>query len=161
MTLRNDIFSTLWGSMGFGEENQRLMSKLDKAKDEMLTTNSIGRQLNDTIVELRELVDEYSEVGWDGYDALPLTEGAYTEAKRILENLLFFNIPSPEITAEPSGDIALEWYKGNNQIFILSVSGSNEIVYAGIFGMNKTHGKEYFFNSLPSIIIDNLRRLYS
>ncbi|HDH53274.1 MAG TPA: hypothetical protein ENH24_02190 [Nitrospirae bacterium] len=40
------------------------------------------------------------------------------------------------------------------------LSGNNEIIYAGLYGTNKTHGIEYFGNSLPSAIISNLKRLY-
>ncbi len=152
------ITSLFWG---FGEESQALKKQLDEAKDAMLETNSIGRQLNDVIQTLREVVDERFEEGWDGYDAFPIKESAYEEAKRILENIILFNIPAPEIVAEPNGEIALEWYKGNNQVFIASVSGSSEIVYAGIYGLNKTHGTEYFCDSLPEIIVTNLRRQYS
>jgi hypothetical protein len=67
----------------------------------------------------------------------------------------------PEIIAEPSGEIGLEWRRGKGNIFVISVRGKHLITYAGIFGGNTTHGTEYFGQSIPSTIITYLRRLYS
>jgi hypothetical protein len=44
---------------------------------------------------------------------------------------------------------------------VVTVSGKNSIAYAGLFGINKTHGTEYFSESLPTIILIGLNRLYS
>ena len=121
---------------------------------------TLGR-IDETIYSLVDVFLECSEEGWDGYDALPITEDAYFEAKKLIECLpLTSSIPMPEIVPEPSGEIGLEWSRGKRQVFVVSVSGSNEIIYAGLFGTNKTHGVEYFGDSLPSMIIENLIRLY-
>ncbi len=126
-----------------------------------LYTVTLGK-LNEMQQELSELFVECSEKDWDGYDANPLTERAYLEARRFIQSLSFIpSFPIPEIVPEPSGEIGFEWYKENRQVFIASVSGKNELVYAGLFGPNKVHGTEYFGDSLPSIIIANLKRLYS
>ena len=68
--------------------------------------------------------------------------------------------PMPQILAEPSSEIGLEWYKGKRLVFAISFSGRNMITYAGIFGINKIHGTEYFSDSIPSNVIENIRRLY-
>jgi len=67
----------------------------------------------------------------------------------------------PEVVPEPSGEIGLEWSKGKDKVFVVSLSGKNEIVYAGLFGINKVHGVEYFGDAVPSTILENLRRLYA
>lgn len=110
--------------------------------------------------ELKEVYSECSEHDWDNYGANPITETAYLEAERFINSLPILDFPSPEIVPEPSGEIGFEWNRGKNQIFVASVNGNNEIIYAGIFGPNKVHGTEYFGDSLPSIIITNLKRLY-
>jgi hypothetical protein len=91
---------------------------------------------------------------------LPITKYAYIEAKRLIESLPLTSFPIPEVVPEPSGEIGLEWYREERQVFVASVSGRNEIVYAGLLGVNKSHGTEYFGDSLPSIILGNLKRLY-
>jgi len=117
---------------------------------------------NEMQQELNELFLECSENDWDGYDANSLIESAYFEAMRFIQSISsIHSFPTPEIVPEPTGEIGFEWYKENRQVFIVSVSGKNELVYAGLFGPNKVHGTEYFGDSLPSIIITNLKRLYT
>jgi len=107
--------------------------------------------LNITITEalqsLNEVFEECSEEGWDGYDALPITEEAYFEAIKLIKSLPVTSFPMPEVTPVPNGKIGLEWYREKRQVFVASVSGRNEIVYAGLFGVNKSHGTEYFGDS--------------
>ena len=70
-------------------------------------------------------------------------------------------LPLPDVVPEPTGEIAFEWYKDKHHVFVISVSGNNIITYAGLFGkMSKTRGTEYYTDSLPSIIIENIQRLF-
>jgi hypothetical protein len=114
----------------------------------------------DVLQSLEDLFKECSETGWDGNEASPITEDAYVEARRLISNLPI-NLRMPEVVPEPSGEIGLEWSRGKDRVFILSLSGKNEIVYAGLFGINKVHGVEYFGDMVPSTILENLRRLYA
>lgn len=145
---------------GFSAEVTRLNVILSQYFSENRKAKTLGRQ-DDTLQSLDAVVEECSEPGWDGYDALPIKEEAYLEAKRLIRSLPITSfIPMPEITPESNGDIALEWSKGKRLIFVASIRGENEITYAGLFGMNKTHGTEYFGDALPSILLENLKRLY-
>lgn len=149
-----------FSGIGFGPDFNRLNRYYDREVQEFKQSATFGGQ-EEVLCSLKEIFEECSEEGWDGYDALPITEEAYLEAERLIKSLPITSfIPMPEITPEPNGDIALEWSKGNRQIFIASVSGENEITYAGLFGVNKTYGTEYFGDSLPLKLIENLRRLY-
>lgn len=121
---------------------------------------TLGRPLDEAVSSLRETFQECFIPDWDGYNALPVNEDAFAEAKTIIE-LLPTSMIMPEIMAEPNGEIAFEWRKGKNHIFIMSVSGRQQITYAGIFGGNKTHGIEYFKGTLPTIILDYIRRVYA
>ena len=126
---------------------------------ELKKTETLGH-LDEVLQSLNEVFEECTEEGWDGNDALPITEEAYFEAMKLIKSLPITSFPMPEVIPEPSGKIGLEWYREKRQVFIASVSGRNEIVYAGMFGANKTHGTENFGDSLPSIILENLKRLY-
>ena len=149
-----------FSDIGFGTDFLNLKKYYDKEVSELRRAETLGR-LDDAFQSLDEMFLDCLEEGWDGYDALPLNEAAYFEARKFIESLpLISSIPMPEIIPEPNGDIGFEWSKGKRQVFVVSVSGSNEIVYAGLFGTNKTHGVEYFGDSLPSMIIENLIRLY-
>lgn len=95
----------------------------------------------------------------DGYGAKPVSIDSVNEARKFISQLPSF-FPKPEVVAEPSGELGLEWYKEKNKIFALSFNGRTMIAYAGIFWNNKTHGIEYFEDSIQSTIIDSLRRVY-
>lgn len=109
--------------------------------------------------QLYEIYRECSEANWDGYDAIPMSKNTYFEAIKLIE-LLPSYLPEPEIMPEPTGEIAFEWYKGKQFVFVISVGGKNIITYAGLFGKSsKTHGTEYFADNLPLVIIENIKRL--
>lgn len=123
------------------------------------TTVTIGRPIEEAFQSLLELYKDCSEKNWDGYGANPVSKDSISEALDFIQSLPS-SFPVPQILAEPSGEIGLEWHKGKRLIFAISFSGRNMIAYAGIFGSNKIHGTEYFIDSIPSIVIENLRRLY-
>lgn len=160
-TLRTDCFS-IWNfpSIGFGPEVKALKRYYEEdIVSELKKTETLGH-MDEALLSLNEVFEECSEEGWDGYEAPPITEEAYFEAKRLIESLPVTSFPMPEVIPEPSGEIGLEWYRGKRLVFTASVSGRNEIVYAGLFGANRAHGTEYFGYSLPSVILENLKRLY-
>ncbi len=125
------------------------------------TSITFGEPLYDVINSLFEIYEECSKPDWDGYGASSISEETYEEAFRIIDSLPS-TIKMPEITCEPTGEIAFEWNRGKGQVFVISVGGKHKINYAGIFGgNNKIHGSEYFDESIPSTVINNLRRLYA
>jgi len=119
-----------------------------------------GQRLQNAVSALDDLYQECCEANWDGYGAKAISEDAYVEAYMLLM-LLPSDIPIPGFVPEPTGAIGLEWFRGTRYVFVLSVSGENFITYAGLFGINKVHGSEYFGDSLPASIVLNIRRLYS
>jgi hypothetical protein len=129
---------------------------------EMLNSETItfGHTLDEALLSLYEVYNDCSQENWDGYGALTIPYSAYEEAKKIIK-LLPSSIQIPEIIAEPNGEIGFEWRRSKGQVFVISIGGKHRINYAGIFGDNKTHGSEYFEEAIPSVIIENLRRLYS
>lgn len=153
--------SDFW-DFGFGPDFEVLKKYRDKVIKDFRKTETFSRPIEETIDALKEVYNECSIEDWDGFSALPVSEDAVSDAAKLIyllpSNMTF---PMPTITADPNGEIALEWYRGSRSIFVVSVSGNSEIVYAGLYGTNKTHGIEYFGSSLPSVIISNLKRLFS
>lgn len=145
---------------GFGADFERLNLILRREFSEIRSTETFGQQ-DSVLQSLDTIIDECSDPGWDGYDAQPIREEAYIETRRLIRSLPTTSfIPMPDITPMPNGEIALEWSKGKRRIFVASVSGNNELTYAGLFGMNKAHGTEYFGDTLPSVLLENLKRIY-
>ncbi len=160
-TLCTDCFS-IWNfpSIGFGPEVKALKRYYEEdIVNELKKTETLGH-LDVALQSLNEVFEECSEEGWDGYDALPITEEAYFATIKLIKSLPVTAFPMPEVVPESSGEIGLEWYRRKRLVFTVSVSGSNEIIYAGLFGTNKAHGTECFGDSLPLVILENLKRLY-
>ncbi|VAX32778.1 hypothetical protein MNBD_NITROSPIRAE01-1569 [hydrothermal vent metagenome] len=146
---------------GFGPDFLQLKKHFEKTIKELRKSETLGRQ-DEILQSIDEVFKECSYEGWDGYDASPITRASYVETIKFIKSLpLAPLIQTPEITPEPSGEIALEWARGSRQIFVASFTGKNEIIYAGLFGTNKIHGTEYFGDFLPSAIIENIERIYS
>ncbi|MBS4059469.1 MAG: hypothetical protein KG029_03640 [Bacteroidetes bacterium] len=136
------------------------LNKEFSKKEIWKTTITIGRPVEEATESLLEFYKDCSQPNWDGYGANPVSKDSISEALDFIQ-LLPSSFPIPQILAEPSGEIGLEWYKDKKMIFAISFNGKGMITYAGIFGSNKTHGTEYFSDSIPSKIIENLRRLYT
>lgn len=145
--------------VGFSEDSKNLFDNLKKQIKEIREPITIGRSLEETVESLYQVFKECSVKNWDGYGANPISRDSALEALRFI-NLMPSLFPMPQVIAEPSGEIGFEWYKDNRLIFAISFSGKNMISYAGIFGMNKVHGTEYFGDTIPLFIIESLRRLY-
>ncbi len=69
------------------------------------------RHLGEVLKALGEVYEECSEDNWDGYGASAVGVDTYLESQRFLQ-LLPTTIPFPEITVEPDGEIAFEWFEG-------------------------------------------------
>ena len=109
--------------------------------------------------ELDLVYEEYSNDGWDGFDAIPISSKIVEKAKQFLDALPL-SIPAPEIIPEPDGTIGFEWCAGPRHVFSVSIEADNTIVYAGLFGQSrKAHGVEIFDDSIPSVITEYIKRV--
>ena len=150
-------------SAGFDlESSNRIISRTDEdiCRLRERVSMTLGLPLDEALVSLREIYMECSRADWDGYEAAAISYDVYREAKKTLQ-LIPSSIHMPEITAEPTGRIGLEWYRDKNHVFVISIDGKHRIAYAGIFGANRIHGTEYLEETLPLVVIEHLRRLYS
>jgi len=155
-------YLTLPSSEGVDQNTSKgLIRAITKGISKLWASESItfGRSCDEAFSALAEVYTEASSADWDGYGANAVSADAYEEAKKII-NLLPSSIPSPEFLPEPTGEIGFEWRKGKGQVFVVSVKGKNKLNYAGIFGGNKVHGSEYFDETLPTAIMEYLKRLY-
>ena len=111
--------------------------------------------------EIEAIYREFSYPGWDGYDAFPIERISISTSLAFVQSLPN-GIIAPELAPESDGGIALDWRKGENMIFSISVK-KDLLVYAGIFGENeKTRGEARLENDeCPHIIEKILTRYFS
>lgn len=147
-------------SRGISEEALALQNRFAKVLNRMLQSETLGEPIAEALNALREVFEECSEDNWDGYGASAVSINTYLESRRFLQALPT-TIPIPEITVDPDGEIAFEWYVRPRRVLSVSVGSDNILTYAGIFGISKTHGTEYFREELPAAILSNLQRLFA
>jgi len=113
----------------------------------------------DRLTALEKLAEMCARVGWDGYDALPVSH-ASLQAAREFSGALPEEWPVPEISADPDGGISFEWARSPHWVFTLSVASDRQVSYAGLFGSSRVHGVEPFSGTIPGSIRDGLGRLF-
>lgn len=102
--------------------------------------------LNASLISLSEVAAE--PIQYDEDFITPST-GAIKEATQLLQ-VLPEEMCRPDISTEPSGAIAFEWYKSPSQTFVLSSNGTGSIEYAALLGPgNEIYGKINFVGDLP------------
>jgi hypothetical protein len=109
--------------------------------------------------ELRSIREDCSESGWDGYHARPITQKAIDIAKSTALQLPR-DIPAPELTPDPDGEISFEWYKGPNLQFTFSIGENGILSYAGRIGNERIHSSVKFLGTLPGVVYASLARIY-
>jgi hypothetical protein len=138
---------------GLSQDSETMQAILHDARQH--AGQPISRRWQSFLKEdIREVVHQHAERGWDGYDASPISAASASRALRLIDQLPE-NLEQPRIVPEPDGDIALEWNTGRGMLFSISVAGS-QLIYAGKFGGNTRYGQERFFDELPSPIAETL-----
>ena len=109
--------------------------------------------------KLSSVYDDCSMDNWDGCGALPVSEGAVSEATIFLKLLNNTNLPMPQISPEDDGGIEFEWYLPSNQIFTISFNGRNILGYSGMFGKEDTfYGTSKIDSKIPDIVRWNISK---
>lgn len=113
------------------------------------------------IVDLFQVFLECSEQDWDGYGAKEVEPAALLLAIGFLDKLPRY-IATPEIAADPDGEISFEWFRADDTILTLSISSEGKLSFAGIFGKDKPHGIENYDmgQDIPSDILWYLSRYF-
>jgi len=105
-------------SAGFSDDSKNLLKYLKEQIREIYAPTTIARPIEEAFQSLKELYMDCSMENWDGYGAKPVSEDSIHEALKFSQMITSF--PMPQMLAEPSGEIGLEWYKDKNMIFIIS-----------------------------------------
>ena len=144
---------------GVSKESLMIMAILENiSRERRIPASFAWRDL--LLGDVSEIIQSCSNEGWDGYDAEPISRESGLRAEQLIR-LLPDGIQAPNVIPEPTGDIGLEWFRGNEKHFTLSIAGP-ALVYAGIFGgSRKKYGEEQFFGDLPDEIMDILTSYFS
>ena len=152
--------TTYESNLGVSEDAEKLRAESDKIKQSFARTISYGDRLCQIIEALLKIRREYSKDNWDSYGANAIS-GASFENALCVGMSLPPSAPVPDVDVMPSGQVAFIWSEGKRRVFSVVVGNRNELSYAGLFGVTRTYGIEYFDDGIPNTILDNISRVYS
>lgn len=142
---------------GVSHDAEVLKESIDITRSKM---QSLANDDYDVRNELIGALKNCSTDNWDGYGAKALCLASYEEAFRFYLKLPI-TTPYPEVSVEPDGEIAFDWFNGPNRVFSVSIGSNCLLSYAGIFESGKIHGTEFFGDELPQEILHNIKRVFS
>lgn len=147
-------------SKGISDDAIKISELFEKFKEKVFLDNiTLGWPRKEVLEALENIYQECSIDNWDGYGAVSINIHSYNNARKLIETLPI-NIPIPEATIDPGGNIAFEWYQSPSKIFTICLEGYNKIIFAGIFGDKRIHGTEDFVGNIPDLILYNIKRVY-
>ena len=91
--------------------------------------------------ELWTIARNCSVDDWDGYSAKAISKAAIINAANFYLSELR-DMPLPEISPEPDGELALEWFGKDRSSFSISFGESDNLSYACLAGKRVTRGIE-------------------
>lgn len=160
LALAIDGFFSPHTDRSVGQVAERLRSRIKEVRDTMSETETLGKNYRETLEALRQSYAECSSENWDGYRARAVTESDLKTAIHFLETLPTV-IPPPEISVDPDGEFAFEWYHGPENVLSVSIGRVGRLSFAARIGRKRTNGTEFFADELPRVIMENLERLFS
>ncbi len=146
------------GTTTVSAESDIVLNLLNKTLHELVDYRAVD-PLASALHQLATVFVEASKPNWDGYGAVPVTLSAMRNAERFLQSLPsdFLDV---EISAEPDGEIAIEWFR-NSRVLSVSIGADQRIAYAGRDGSDRWRGTSTFIDSIPYRLFEDIRRLLS
>ena len=86
---------------------------------------------------LLDIKNECGKAGWDGDDALPISNCTIDVATKLIEclfTMLRRSTPAPDLIPESDGEICISWTRDLDRVFSVSVGEHGKINFAGQFG---------------------------
>jgi len=130
----------------------------ESIRKHLLESYSVRREAERAITELAEVQDSAALPGWDGYGARPVNLWACAHARLFIEALPT-TAPAPEVSADPDGEVALDWIFGPRKALTVSIGASGRCAFAWIRGPRTYRGTEWLNDGIPKIIISALSEL--
>jgi hypothetical protein len=110
---------------------------------------------------LAEARDEADRDGWDGAGSKAVAPEVFRSAQRFID-LLPDDLETPEIVADPDGEIEFEWSVTPWRVVSICMGDGGRLGYIAFFGQaEKVRGSMTFGDFMPPIIPFLLNRLFS
>jgi hypothetical protein len=140
------------------EPAMRLSEMQEEIRKHLLSSFVIGNATGQAMAQLENLRTEASFVGWDGYGATPINPFACLYAKLFL-NTLPTTAPIPEVSADPDGEVALDWAFGERRMLTVSIGPTGRCTFAWMNGQSTHRGTEWMDDEIPASVAFALSQL--
>jgi hypothetical protein len=124
----------------------------------LLTSYVISNATEQARKSLKAVRAEASFSGWNGYDALPLNPLAYYFAQVFL-SALPTTAPSPEVSADPDGEVSFDWFFGERKALSISIGATGRCTFAWMLGQSTFRGTDWIEDEIPASIAFALGQL--
>jgi hypothetical protein len=145
-------------STGASPSAKRISELREEIRKHLLTSFAVSRSAESALSELNETRVEAACNGWDGHGARAVSFESYLYARRFLEALPT-TAPPPEVSADPDGEVSLDWTFGPRKALTLSIGVDGRCSYAWIRGKQKSRGTEWFDDEVPANVLSALAQL--
>ena len=136
----------------------RLAAMVEEARQQLWTSYSVRQGYERALGELEDTKKEASVEGWNGYDARPMNPEAYMNARVFLESMPS-TAPFPEISADPDGDVALDWSFSPGKALSVSIGATGRCTFAWMRGHRTYRGTDWLEDGVPASIANALWKL--
>ena len=126
--------------------------------DDPDTSYSLGISKEQLLNGLETAIKDAYNDNWDGYDASPADISSLDYAISFIYRLSS-QIPSPEISIDNDGEVAIEWDYGPRRIISIRIGRDGTLHYAGLVGYSSFHGVEQYHENIPEPIFTGILRV--
>jgi hypothetical protein len=144
-------------SGGVSREATRIDDLFEESREQLRSQISLGSAREDCRDQLLDAWSQAAKDGWDGYGARAAQRNAVTNAYKVIDSFPS-NLPMPEVSVEPDGEISFDWFAAPRKQFSISIGSNNVLSYAGLFGSGKVSGSERFEGGIPPILLQYIKR---
>jgi len=140
------------------KEGEQLTGWVQLVSRHLMDSYVLGNPTHEIMAEIAEIKEETSKNGWDGYGAPALTLEAIEQAKRFARTFPS-DLPTPDLSPAPDGEVHFEWSFGFRQVVSASISSEGEVTFASLNGAKRVYGAEPFEEgSFPDELLGVFRR---
>ena len=137
---------------------RRLLHMQEEIREHLLSSYTVRDARERLLEELDSLCVAASSQGWDGHESKPINLGAYEMAKVFIKALPT-TAPLPELSADPDGEVSLDWSFGKRRALTISVGPTGRCSFAWILGQRSNRGTDWIEDEIPAQIAFALRQV--
>lgn len=153
-----NVFNQNMNTAASGEAD-RIYDLYEEALKALRETEIISKDsehIENAKKELNDVFTEACEENWNDEGAKAVSYDTYQKACEFI-NYLPKILPEAEISADPDGEISIEWYGKGNRVFSVSINDMGKLSFAALYGKKFLHGVDFFNCEVPDSLMINIK----